>query len=210
MEEIKLNKDKIQELENENLNDNHEVHEIGFLSKVALFFLEIIKVALLAAITIGLVRYFLFKPFYVKGSSMEPNFYEKDYLIIDELTYRFREPERGEIIVFNSPVNNDYYLKRIIALPDERVKIENNTIVVYNKENPTGFVVEENYIAEETEGSVNISLKENEFFVLGDNRDSSYDSRSFGTIKEDTLVGRVWIRGFPLNRLNIFETPKYN
>jgi signal peptidase I len=194
----------------ENYNDNYEVHEKGFLSKMALFFLEIIKVALLAAITIGLVRYFLFKPFYVKGHSMEPSFYERDYLLIDEITYRFRQPERGEVIVFNSPVNSDYYLKRIIALPGERIKIEENKIVIYNKENPTGFIVEENYIFEDTSGLVNITLKENEYFVLGDNRDASYDSRNFGAIDENSLVGRVWVRGFPFSRIAVFEKPNYN
>lgn len=194
----------------ENHNDNYEVHEKGFLSKMALFFLEIIKVALLAAITIGLVRYFLFKPFYVKGHSMEPSFYERDYLLIDEITYRFRQPERGEVIVFSSPVNSDYYLKRIIALPGERIKIEENKIVIYNKENPTGFIVEENYIFEDTSGLVNITLKENEYFVLGDNRDASYDSRNFGAIDENSLVGRVWVRGFPFSRIAVFEKPNYN
>ena len=127
---------------------------------------------------------------------MQPNFYEKDYLIIDELSYRFREPERGDVIVCNSPVNNDYYLKRIVALPEERVKIENNTIVVYNKENPTGFVLEENYIYEETQGSINVSLKENEYFVLGDNREHSLDSRSsiLGFVDEERIYGTVVLK----------------
>ncbi|MFA5211508.1 MAG: signal peptidase I [Patescibacteria group bacterium] len=200
----------MEEKKEENLNDNFEIQEKGLFSKIALFFLEIIKVALLAAITIGLVRYFLFKPFYVKGSSMEPNFYERDYLIIDELSYRLREPARGEVIVFNSPVNSDYYLKRIIGLPGERVIIENNTIVIKNKENPTGFVVEENYINEDTGGSTNITLGENQYFVLGDNRDSSFDSRSFGAIDSKAVVGKVWVRGFPFDRINIFEKPIYN
>ena len=113
------------EIDIEDISDNEEIHEKGFLNKAALFFLEIIKIIILAGITIGLVRYFLFKPFYVKGQSMEPTFYEKDYLIIDEITYRFRGPERGEVVVLDSPVNEDHYLKRIVALPvnEEKLKI---------------------------------------------------------------------------------------
>lgn len=207
---MELNKNKIEVESEENLNDSLDIQERGFLSKAALFFLEIIKVALLAAITIGLVRYFLFKPFYVKGQSMEPSFFERDYLLIDELSYRLRTPERGEVVVLNSPVNSDYYLKRIIALPGERVKIEDNKIVIYNKENPTGFVVEENYIIEKTTGVVNLTLEDDEYFVLGDNRDSSYDSRNFGAITEKSLVGKVWVRGFPFSRIGIFKKPIYN
>ena len=177
-------KEKVPNQENEDVQDNSndEVHEKGFLSKAALFFLEIIKIVILAGITIGLVRYFLFKPFYVKGQSMEPAFYEKDYLIIDEITYRFREPERGEVIVINSPVNSDHYLKRIIGLPGERIKIEDNKVVVYNDENPRGMVLQEIYLEEETPGSISMTLGDKQYFVLGDNRDASYDSRRFGAI----------------------------
>jgi len=150
-------------------NDTQTVSEKekSFLYKASVFFLELIKIALLAGITIGLVRYFLFKPFYVKGQSMEPNFHEKDYLIIDEISYRFRSPERGEVIVFKSPVGKDFYLKRILGLPGERIRVENNKVIIYNEANPQGFVVEENYLAEKTEGSINQTLGENEYFVWG-------------------------------------------
>ncbi len=191
----------------ENFND--DVHEKGLLSKVALFFLEIIKISILAGITIGLVRYFLFKPFYVKGQSMEPTFHEKDYLIIDEITYRMRIPERGEVVVFKSPINTDYYLKRIIALPGERVKVENNKVIIYNEENPRGWVLPEIYLTEETPGSLSATLGSDEYFVLGDNRDASFDSRRFGAIKKETIVGRVWFRGWPFNRISTFEHPTY-
>ncbi len=190
-------------------NSNDEVHERGVLSKVALFFLEIIKIAILAGVTIALVRYFLFKPFYVKGQSMEPAFHERDYLIIDEITYRLRTPERGEVVVFKSPINTDYYLKRIIGLPGERIKIENNTVIIYNEANPRGLVLNETYLEEETPGSVSLTLGSDEYFVLGDNRDSSFDSRRFGAIKEETIVGRVWFRGWPVSRMSTFSLPEY-
>ena len=114
---------------------------------VGLFFLEIIKVALLAGITIGLVRYFLFKPFYVQGQSMESTFYQNEYLIIDEITYRFNEPKRGEVVVFESPTKeNDFYLKRVIGLPGERIKIDDNKVIIYNESHPQGVVLDESYL----------------------------------------------------------------
>lgn len=185
--------------------------EQGIAGKIASFFLELIKIALLAGLTIGLVRYFLFKPFYVKGQSMEPNFFEHDYLIIDEISYRFRVPQRGEIIVFRSPVNEDYYLKRVVGLPGERVKVEDNKIVIFNLENPQGLVVEEPYLEEATGGAVNLTLGSDQYFVMGDNRDASYDSRRFGPVEKEAIVGRVWLRGWPFNRLSIFSSsPSYN
>src|SRR3989338_7363979 len=161
-----------------------QIHEPGFIGKLGILLLEFIKIAVLAGITIGFVRYFLFKPFYVKGQSMEPNFYERDYLIIDEITYRFRKPERGEIIVFLSPINRDHYLKRVIGLPGERIRVENNKVIVYNVEYPEGAVVEENYLGESTPGSSNYTLGNGQYFVMGDNRDASFDSRRFGPIDD--------------------------
>ena len=126
-------------------NDKETVSkkEQKVLSAVGNFFLETVKMLILAGITIGVVRYFLFKPFYVKGQSMEPNFYEKDYLIIDELSYRFRAPKRGEVVVFRAPAGSDYYLKRIVGLPGEQVRIENQKVVVYNDVHPQGVIVDE-------------------------------------------------------------------
>lgn len=181
------------------------------LATVGLFFLELIKVALLAGLTIGLIRYFLFKPFYVKGQSMEPTFYEHEYLIIDELTYRFREPERGEIVVFRAPgEQKDYYLKRVIGLPGERVKIEGRQIVISNSDYPQGIVVQEEYLDEETLGSRTVTLAPDQYFVLGDNRSASYDSRQFGPIHRSAIIGRTWLRGWPFTRISTFSAPEYN
>lgn len=179
---------------------------------VGLFFLEVIKIAILAGVTIGLVRYFIFKPFYVQGHSMESTFFEKEYLIIDELTYRFREPIRGEVLVFHSPNNpGDFFLKRIIGLPGERVTLEDNKIIIYNDDNPQGVVLEETYLdmGIVTQGSESISLGPDQYYVLGDNREASLDSRRFGPIDKDAIVGRAWLRGYPLHRIGIFEAPDY-
>lgn len=188
------------------------VGERNIFSLIGLFFLELIKIALLAGITIALVRYFLFKPFYVKGKSMEPTFFEHEYLIIDEFTYRFvHEPVRGEIVVFRAPtLEKDFYLKRVVGLPGERVKIADNKVIIFNQGHPQGVVVEENYLTEDTSGSTTISLGPEQYFVLGDNRDQSYDSRRFGAIDRKTIVGRAFLRGWPIERVGVFDLPEYN
>ncbi len=181
------------------------------LGKIGLFVLEVIKVALLAGVTITLVRYFLFKPFYVKGQSMEPTYLEHEYLIVDELSYSFREPVRGEVIVFKSPVtDNEYYLKRVIGLPGERVTIQDSKVIIYNETHPEGKVLEEAYLTESTPGSITVTLEQEEYFVMGDNRDGSFDSRRFGAIHRKDMVGRTWLRGWPVHRMSIFEHPGYN
>jgi signal peptidase I len=190
--------------------ESPEIREPGFIGKVGSVLLEFIKIAVLAGITIGFVRYFLFKPFYVKGQSMEPNFEEQDYLIIDELSYRLREPVRGEVIVFHYRQTDDYFLKRIIGLPGERVKIDGNKVVIYNEDHPQGMVLPEGYLTEPTTGSVTVTLGKDQYFVMGDNRDASFDSRRFGAIDRDDVVGRVWVRGWPFSRVTTFSQPSYN
>jgi len=210
MSEESKNNDNL-EVEQHEENTNDEVYEKGFLGKAALFFLELIKIAVLAGITIFVIRYFLFKPFYVKGQSMEPNFYESDYLIIDEITYRFRIPERGEVIVLKSPVSTDYYLKRIIAIPGERIKIENGKVIIYNDTNPKGLILDESYLnGMDTSGSLSLTLGDDQYFVLGDNRGASFDSRRFGAISREDIVGKVWLRGWPLDRISSFDVPQYS
>lgn len=186
--------------------------ERSALGKIGLFILEVIKVALLAGVTIGLVRYFLFKPFYVKGQSMEPTYLEHEYLIVDEISYRFRTPERGEVVVFRSPVtDSEYYIKRVIGLPGERVSVQNNKVIIYNDAHPEGVVMSESaYLTEETPGSITVTLGIDEYFVMGDNRDASYDSRRFGAIHKKDIIGRTWLRGWPIQRISIFEKPWYN
>ena len=184
-----------------------------YLAAVGLFLLELIKIAVMAGVTIGLVRYFLFKPFYVKGASMEPNFYEREYLIIDELSYRFREPHRGEVIVFRYPENHkEYFLKRIVGLPGERVKVAEGQITIYNSTYPEGVPIAESYLPKNllTVGEKNTVLGENQFFVLGDNRPNSYDSRRFGPIDKSAIVGRAWLRGWPFARAQTFTAPVFN
>jgi len=174
-----------------------------------------VKIIVISLVIIIPVRYFLIQPFYVKGASMEPNFYDHEYLIIDEITYRFRDPERGEIIVFRYPRNpQEYFIKRIIGLPGEKIAFRDGGIYIFNSAHPDGYrLAEDNYLAE---GVMTYSLTEepitigeNEYFVLGDNRNSSKDSRSFGAVNRSFVTGRVLLRGWPLSRLEYFEAFSY-
>ena len=197
----------------ENTTNNNWPQKIKeYFSRGGLFFLELVKIAVLAGVTITLVRYFLFKPFYVKGASMEPNFFDHEYLIIDELSYRLREPARGDVIVFKYPYNpKEYFLKRIIGLPGETVKVSEGTITIYNTEHPEGLEIKESYLdsAIKTIGEKKITLGGDEFFVLGDNRDNSLDSRRFGPVDRSLIVCRAWFRGWPFNRMQTFNTPQF-
>jgi len=179
------------------------------------FVWELIKVVIISLAIILPVRYFLIQPFYVKGASMEPNFYDHEYLIIDEISYRFSQPERGDIIVFRYPQNpQEYFIKRVIGLPGERIQIKDGEIYIYNQQNSNGFKLNESYLATNTKTysltEEPINLQANEYYVLGDNRNSSKDSRSFGPVNKSFITGRVLLRGWPFNRVNLFSTPQYS
>lgn len=175
------------------------------------FIFEIVKIFIIALAIVIPIRYFLFQPFVVKGQSMEPNFHNGDYLIIDELSYRFREPQRGEIIVFKSPIDPfSCYIKRIIGLPGETIEIKNGVVEVYTKHGPM-VLNEKSYLPDDmkTPGDLKISLPEDHYFVLGDNRFQSYDSRKFGPLPRKNIVGRVYLRAWPLYLSAKIEVPVY-
>ena len=174
--------------------------------------LEVVELALVTVGAVILIRTFLVQPFLVNGSSMTPNFAHGDYLLIDELTYRFRPPERGEVVVFQNP--NDertYFIKRIIGLPFERVEIRDNQIIVVGNQDAKGIVLQEDYLppASITTGNTTISLAEGRYFVLGDNRSYSYDSRSWGELSEERIVGLVRLRLWPIRDIQAFAAPEY-
>lgn len=172
---------------------------------------EVIKIVILAVVIVLPVRYFLFQPFFVQGISMEPNFENGDYLIVDEISYRFREPERGEIIVFKYPKNpTQRYIKRIIGLPGETVEIKEGQVIILD-ENGNQVLDESEYLSEniETSGNIRVSLLEDEYFVLGDNRNFSSDSRRWGVLPKKYIVGKVYVRAWPFVALAKFETPVY-
>ncbi|MDD2753376.1 MAG: signal peptidase I [Candidatus Portnoybacteria bacterium] len=181
------------------------------------FFLFLFEVAKIAVVTLAIilpVRYFLMQPFFVKGASMEPNFDDGQYLIIDELSYRLRQPQRGEVVVFRYPVDpTQFYIKRIIGLPGETVEVADGHIKIINNKHPLGFVLDEAmYLpaAILTYNNVKEALGQDEFFVLGDNRSASYDSRRWGPLPKKNITGRVLLRAWPVKTAKIFETPQYS
>jgi len=179
------------------------------------FVFELIKIIVISLVIIIPIRYFLIQPFYVKGASMEPNFHDHEYLIIDEITYRFNDPVRGDIIVFRYPRNpQEFFIKRLIGLPGEEIQIASGNITIFNSENPEGMVLDEHYLPEDIKtyglSEEKVELEEDEYFVLGDNRNSSKDSRSFGPVNESYITGRVIFRGWPFNRIELFKTTEYS
>lgn len=181
------------------------------LAAIAYVLIEVVQIAVFALAIILPVRYFLIQPFIVKGASMEPNFYDNEYLIVDEITYRFRDPVRGEIVVFRPPNHEEqYYIKRIIGLPGETIEVRNGKVTLINDEYPNGTTLQETYIDEVTQGRERVMLGEDEYFLLGDNRDASLDSRYFGAVTREHIVGRVWVRGLPLDRATTIDIPEYS
>lgn len=170
--------------------------------------LEMAQIISVSLVIVFLVRSYLIQPFLVKGASMEPNFQDGNYLIIDEITYQWREPQRGEVIVFKYPRDpNQYFIKRIVGLPNERVEIKEHKIKIYNSENPNGQNLDETYLepSEDTKGNITVQLGLDEYFVLGDNRPFSSDSRYWGAVSRDLIVGRAWVRAWPIGEAEIFE-----
>lgn len=192
--------------------------------------LEMIKVFLLAVVIIIPVRIFLFQPFFVQGSSMEPNFSDGQYLIISEFGYKqirasfpwlwewspsnpviipdFRNLSRQDSVVFRYPKNPDqFFIKRLIALPGESIEIKNDRVWIYNAEKPEGFVLDESVYRHENSTLADMpkqKMTEDEYFVMGDNRDASYDSRFFGPVKKEYMMGRVLVRALPISRASVY------
>jgi len=174
--------------------------------------LEVLEIIAVAVVAVFLVRNFLVQPFLVSGGSMYPNFENGDYLLVDELTYRFRLPERGEVVVFKYPSDpSTYFVKRIIGLPGERIVMKDGEVTVFNEGHPQGFVLDEVYLPKgtTTSGSGVYDLKSNEYLMLGDNRPFSFDSRSWGPLPQPDIVGLVRLRLWPLNEITAFAAPRY-
>lgn len=188
-----------------------EDEQTGF-QKFIQFVWDLLKVVTISLAIIIPVRYFLIQPFYVKGASMEPSFFDHEYLIIDEISYRFNSPERGDIIVFKYPKDpSQYFIKRIIGLPGEKVEIKDGSVYVYPVEGKRFMLEESFYLTDpvETSGNKSWTLGIDEYYVLGDNREYSLDSRGFGPVYRDLVVGKVWLRGWPLWRVKTFPSINY-
>lgn len=180
------------------------------IKAIIIYIWEVLKIVVLAGLIVLPIRYFLFQPFFVQGQSMEPNFQTGDYLIIDEISYRLRSPQRGEVIVFKYPLNpSQRYIKRIIGLPGETVEIEDGNVRIFAQDgskilDETGYL---NFV--QTSGDIRVSLSNDEYFVLGDNRPFSSDSRRWGKVPEKYIIGRVYFRLLPFSALAKVEAPNY-
>ncbi len=180
------------------------------MKKFFIFVWEMLKIALISGAIIIPVRYFLIQPFFVKGASMEPNFHDREYLIIDEISYRFDEPARGQVVVFRYPRNpQEYFIKRIIGLPGESVQIKDGKVIVYNEDNPEGLFLSEPYLSQENitynQDEDKVLVGANEYYVLGDNRGASKDSRYFGAVDRSFIIGKVLFRGWPISKVQVFN-----
>jgi len=177
-----------------------------------LFLWQVFKVVVLALLIVLPIRYFVFQPFVVKGISMEPNFHNNDYIIIDEISYRFRSPKRGEVVVFNYPLNkSEKFIKRVIGLPGETIELEGKKIMITDKLGNKKIIDESSYLnsIEMFFKKEKIKLKKDQYFVLGDNRFHSFDSRNWGVLPRDYIIGRVLFRAFPPEKIKFFLAPSY-
>lgn len=167
--------------------------------------LELLKSAFYILAIAFLIRYFLIQPFIVEGSSMEPNFLNQEYLLVNKISYQFREPRRGDVIVFR-PIESPYlnYIKRVIGLPGETVEIKNGKVWI------DGDELKEDYLPKDAKTLISggtktmtVKLKEDQYFVLGDNRQFSKDSREIGLIPQVNIVGPAWVIVFPFNKMGL-------
>jgi signal peptidase I len=189
----------------------------SFLKRVSLIILDFIQTIVLALALFVVCYLFLFQPHQVKGSSMDPNFHNEEYLLTDKLSYHFHEPQRGEVVIFKAPPTEACaedqceYIKRIIGLPGERIKIANGSIFI------NGLQLNETYLDPQLKTNAGSYLQEGQtltippeqYFVCGDNRTHSRDSREFGPIKREAIVGKAFFKYWPINDIGIVPAGVY-
>lgn len=191
---------------------------MSLLKKFAQFLLDTIQAVVLAFSIFIIFYLFLFQPHQVKGSSMYPSFQDGEFILTNKISYRFEEPQRGDVIVFKAPESEPCseieceYIKRLIALPGERVKIENGKVYINGD-----LLVESEYLTETLKTSTGSFLPEGVekvipdgyFLPLGDNRPFSRDGREFGPVPRQSIIGKAWLRYWPFNKLSIVEHENY-
>jgi signal peptidase I len=168
-------------------------------------FLEIIRFSVIALLIVVPIRMFVAQPFIVSGASMAETFHTGEYLIVDQVTYRFHNPNRGDVVIFQYPRDpSKYFIKRVIGVPGDTVIIDGAVVTIVNEENPEGIVIDEPYIRSmRSTGQLEETLGDREYFVMGDNRDESSDSRMWGVLQEERIIGRAFLRLFPFNVVDV-------
>ena len=176
------------------------------------FFFDFLETIVVALSVFVVVYLFLVQPHEVKGSSMEPSFLNNQYIITDKISYRFGDPQRGDVIIFKAPVNPDVdYIKRIIGLPGDKVMITKGKVFI------NGKMISELYLADLTpifpngfvQDGVEIDVPQEHYFVMGDNRPHSSDSREFGPISKKLIIGRAIFRYWPVNDIGVIPHVNY-
>ncbi len=171
------------------------------------FFWEILKFTVIAVAIVVPFRLYIAQPFIVSGASMDPTFETGEYLIVDQVSYALEAPPRESVVVFKYPKDTSkFFIKRIIGLPGETVEINGTEVKIKNIEHPDGFILNEPYVTPNhiKKDMVKVTLKNDEYFVMGDNRIGSSDSRMWGPVQEKLIIGRPFIRLLPLSRLGFF------
>lgn len=173
---------------------------------------EFIKGFATIVILAFLMRYILVQTFLVDGTSMQPNYQNNDFVLVDKLSYKLRSPMRGETIILHPPQElNSSYIKRIIGLPGETISIEKNTIAINGEKITEPYLQsgEQTLIGGAFDAGLKRILKDDEYFVLGDNRENSLDSRSFGVVPEKNIVGRVFFIAYPFDQARAVRAPSF-
>ncbi|MCF7816231.1 MAG: signal peptidase I [Candidatus Pacebacteria bacterium] len=191
---LQTNTDKVSPAESSQKNEKESM------------FGEIVRFSLIALLIVLPVRLFIAQPFIVSGASMETTFSTGQYIIVDQLTYHFEEPVRGEVIVFRYPKDpSKFFIKRIIAIPGDTIAISGRDVIISNDEHPDGVHLDESYVHDmKPTTTLTETLGNDEYFVMGDNRDASSDSRSWGVLQRDKIIGRAFLRLFPFTNIGIF------
>lgn len=166
---------------------------------------EFVRFALIAIVIVIPIRIFIAQPFIVSGSSMFPTFENGQYLVVDEISYRLGNIKRDDVVVFHYPKDTTkFFIKRIIGLPGETVDVKGSDVIITNKAHPEGFTLNQPFVKNQSSDVTHFVLKDNEYFVMGDNRSASSDSRYWGAVPKDLMVGRALVRLLPINKINIF------
>lgn len=179
-------------------NENPPEKKIGTIA-------ETIRFALISLLIVIPFRMFIAQPFIVEGASMNPTFIDGEYLIVDQISYRMHEPKRGEVIIFKYPRDlSKYFIKRVIGLPNETIQVKNGHIFVTEASSTKAVELLEPYIGEDNSpDEVTIKLRDTEYFVLGDNREASSDSRVWGPLQRGLIVGTPILRLYPFSVMDI-------
>lgn len=184
-------------LSDEDQKDNLPKEENGII--------EIIRFSIIALLIVIPVRMFIAQPFIVSGASMAETFHTGEYLIVDQVSYYLHDPSRGDVVIFRYPRDvSKYFIKRVIGLPGDTVIIEDSKVMIKNEANPEGFYLEEPYVRSmRTPERIEQVLGNREYFVMGDNRDESSDSRAWGVLQKERIVGRAFLRLFPPTAVDV-------